>query len=239
MTDRPALTVRRAAERGHADHGWLQSAHTFSFAGYRDPRHTGHRALRVINDDAVAAGRGFGAHPHADMEIFSWVLDGALAHEDSIGEGSTVEAGGVQYMSAGSGVVHAEMNASDADPVRFLQVWLVPAERGTEPRYETLDPAPEATRGALATILSPDGRDGSIRSLAPGVVHAGRLDGDERIERELGAEGRRHGWLQVARGRLVANGTALERGDGVAIEGAGPLALEGGEGAEVLLFELD
>ena len=233
--DAPTLTLRPAAERGLADFGWLKSAHTFSFGSYHDPRHVRFGALRVINDDDVAPGRGFGAHPHSDAEIFSYVLDGALKHEDSMGHGSTVHAGGVQYMSAGSGVTHAEMNASDDAPVRFLQVWLLPTERGGEPRYETLDIDAEAKRGKLAPFLSPDGRGGSIASKAPALVYAATLDGDERVEHELGAP---KAWLQVARGALDVNGERLERGDGVAIEGGGPLVLDGGEGAEVLLFEL-
>ena len=230
------LTLRPAAERGRADFGWLKSAHTFSFGSYHDPRHVQFGALRVINDDLVEGGRGFGAHPHRDAEIFSYVLDGALQHRDSMGNGSTVGAGGVQYMSAGSGVTHSEFNPSETEPMRFLQVWLLPAERGGEPRYETLDIAPEDKDGKLALFLSPDGRDGSIASRANARVYAATLDGAQRIEHDLGDVPK--AWLQVARGALTLNGERLGRGDGVGIEGGGPIELADGEDAEVLLFEL-
>ena len=230
------LTLRPAAERGRADFGWLKSAHSFSFGSYHDPRHVQFGALRVINDDLVEGGRGFGAHPHSDAEIFSYVLEGGLQHRDSMGNGSTVGAGGVQYMSAGSGVTHSEFNPSETDPMRFLQVWLLPEERGGEPRYETLDIAPEDKDGKFRLFLSPDGRDGSISTRANARVYAATLDGGQRIEHDLGDAPK--AWLQVASGSLTLNGERLERGDGVGIEGGGPIVLADGEGVEVLLFEL-
>lgn len=236
MTTHQTLTLRPADERGRADFGWLKSAHTFSFGSYHDPRHVQFGALRVINDDLVEGGKGFGAHPHRDAEIFSYVLDGALQHKDSMGNGSTVGAGGVQYMSAGSGVTHSEFNPSETDPMRFLQVWLLPAEQGGSPHYETRDIAPEDKDGKLALFLSPDGRDGSIASRANARVYAATLDGEQRIEHDLGDVPR--AWLQVARGSLSLNGETLVQGDGVGIEGGGPIVLHGGDDAEVLLFEL-
>ena len=230
----PTLTVRPAAERGVADFGWLRSAHTFSFGQYHDPEHVRHGALRVINDDEVAGGGGFPPHPHRDAEIFSYVLEGALQHRDSIGNGSTVAAGGVQYMSAGSGVTHSEFNPSETERMRFLQVWLLPAEAGGEPRYDTLDIAEGDKRGRLKLFLSPDGRDGSIASRSTAEVYAALLDGGERIEHEMSGE---RGWLQVARGSLSVNGQRLGKGDGVAIDGGGTLVIENGDDAELLLFD--
>lgn len=231
------LTVRPADDRGHTDIGWLKSAHTFSFGDYRDPEYMNYGNLRVINDDRVAGGGGFPTHPHRDAEIFSYVLEGALAHQDSMGNGSTVQAGGVQYMSAGSGVSHSEFNPSASDPMHFLQVWLIPDETGVEPRYETLDIAPAEKRGRLRLFLSADGREGSIRTRAAASVYAGCLHGDETIVHDLG--GLRKAWLQVARGSLQVNNLAVYRGDGVAIAGGGEITLSAGNSAEVLLFELD
>lgn len=232
-----ALVRRPAAERGHADHGWLKSAHSFSFAGYHDPAHMGFEALRVINDDRVAPGGGFPTHPHRDAEIFSYVLEGALSHRDTLGTASTVRAGGVQFMTAGSGVAHSEFNGSDSEPVRFLQVWLLPAVRGAEPRYETLDLAPEDKDGRLALFLSQDGRDGSVRTHAPADAYAATLDGPQKASFEV-RDGRR-AWLQVARGSLDANGVGLSEGDGLAVTEPGLLTLSAGRGAEVLLFDLE
>lgn len=237
MTQQPVLTLRPAAERGFANHGWLKSAHSFSFGGYHDPEHFQYRSLRVINDDEVAGSGGFPSHPHQDAEIFSYVLEGALAHEDSLGNGSTVAAGGVQYMSAGSGVVHSEFNPSASDRVRFLQVWLLPDEAGTEPRYETRQVTEDEKRGKLALFLSPDGRDGSMQVRAGANVYAGLINGTESIEHDLGDH--QHAWLQVAAGSLTLNGEPLVQGDGVAIEGGGLVQLEHGVNAEVLMFELD
>jgi redox-sensitive bicupin YhaK (pirin superfamily) len=232
------LNIRKANERGHADHGWLDSHHTFSFADYYDPQHMGFRALRVINDDTVAPGRGFGAHPHRDMEIISYVLDGALAHKDSMGTGSTIEPGDVQRMSAGTGVVHSEFNASKSDPVHFLQIWLVPAKTGIKPGYEQKRFTTEDKAGRLRLVASPDGRDGSVTVHADATLYAGLFAAGERAEVAL-APGR-HAWVHVARGHVRANGQALGGGDGLAITGEDKVVIEGAtaERGEVLVFDL-
>jgi len=236
MNTQQTLTRRPADARGKADFGWLKSAHSFSFGQYHDPEHMNFGVLRVINDDEVAGGGGFPSHPHRDAEIFSYVLEGGLAHKDSMGNGSTVQAGGVQYMSAGSGVTHSEFNPSQTERMRFLQVWLIPEERGEKPRYDTLDINPEDKRGKLKLFLSPDGRDGSMQTRAKANVFAANLDGDERIEHELGSIKR--AWVQVAAGSVRLNDEVLNPGDGVAIEGGGMITLDKGKQAEVLLFEL-
>ena len=230
------LTLRPAAERGQADFGWLKSAHTFSFGSYYDNEHMNHGVLRVINDDEVDGGQGFPAHPHQDAEIFSYVLEGALEHKDSMGNGSTVGEGGVQYMSAGSGVTHSEFNPSEQDRMRFLQVWLMPSTRGGEPRYDTLDIDADAKRGKLALFLSPDGRSNSMQTRANANVYAAELHGDEHIEHDLGDSPK--GWVQIARGSLTLNGQVLSKGDGIAIDGGGLLKFTSGDNAEFLLFEL-
>ena len=230
------MTIRRAGERGHADHGWLDSHHTFSFANYYDPAHMGFRALRVINDDTVAPGRGFGAHPHRDMEIISYVLDGALAHKDSMGTGSVIEPGDVQRMSAGTGVVHSEFNPSKQDPVHFLQIWLVPAKRGIKPGYEQKRFTREDKLGRLRLVASPDGRDGSITIHTDAQIYAGLFDAGQRAEHALAAG--RHAWIHVARGKVRANGHELGEGDGLAISNEAGVAIEGIAGGEVLLFDL-
>ncbi|MCQ8184158.1 pirin family protein [Parvularcula maris] len=237
QSDTPRTILRPAEERGMADHGWLRSAHSFSFASYHDPRHMGFEALRVINDDEVAGGAGFPMHPHADFEIFSYVLDGALEHKDSLGNGSVVRAGGVQYMTAGTGVTHSEFNPSEDEKVRFLQIWLLPKERGAEPGYQTLDVAPEEKDGRLALIISADGREGSINTLAPAEVYAATLDGDQETSFSL-RKGRR-AWVQVARGEVTVNGETLRRGDGLAVLEPGEIVLSDGHDAEVLLFDLE
>lgn len=229
------LTIRKAEDRGHADHGWLKSAHSFSFAGYNDPDHVHYESLRVINDDRVAAGGGFPTHPHQDFEIFSYVLKGALEHKDTLGNGSIVTEGGVQFMSTGSGVSHSEFNPSNTEDVRFLQIWLIPNQRGGTPRYETLNANALDKRGKLSLILSVDGRDGSIRVQQDASVFAGLLHGDEDIAYQ--AHSGRKVWLQVAEGRLKLNGKQLETGDGVAVE-SGPIQLTNGENANILLFDL-
>ncbi|MGK0318166.1 MAG: redox-sensitive bicupin YhaK (pirin superfamily) [Granulosicoccus sp.] len=235
MTQQTVI-VRQAHERGQADFGWLKSAHTFSFGQYHDPKHMQYGVLRVINDDEVDGGGGFPAHPHSDAEIFSYVLEGALEHKDSMGNGSIVGTGGVQYMSAGSGVTHSEFNPSATDRMRFLQVWLIPKERGTEPRYQTLNISPDEKRGQLKLFMSPDGHAGSIKTRAAASVYAATLDGDEQIEHELGTIPK--AWIQVARGSLTINGKSLSKGDGVAIDGGGRVTMNHGDDAEVLLFEI-
>lgn len=236
MNTPQTLTVRSAADRGIADFGWLKSAHTFSFGNYHDPLHMQFGALRVINDDAVAGGGGFPSHPHRDAEIFSYVLEGVLEHKDSLGNGSAVSAGGVQYMSAGSGVTHSEFNPSQTESTRFLQVWLLPENSGGQPRYETLDIDPSEKQSKLKLFLSQDGRDGSMQTRARASVYAATLNDSDVIEHDLGTVSR--AWLQVARGSVMLNDQALVTGDGVAIEGGGALVLSEGLDAEILLFEL-
>jgi redox-sensitive bicupin YhaK (pirin superfamily) len=228
--------LRKATERGHADHGWLDSFHTFSFADYYDPSHMGFRALRVINDDTVAAGRGFGAHPHRDMEIISYVLDGELGHRDSMGTGSVIRPGDVQRMSAGSGVVHSEMNPSRTDPVHFLQIWLVPSERGLPPSYEQRTFPAEEKAGRLRLVASPDGRDGSVTIHADAALYAGVLGAGQTAELPL-APGR-HAWVHLARGKARVNGHDLGAGDGLALSDEARVQIEGIDAGEVLVFDL-
>jgi redox-sensitive bicupin YhaK (pirin superfamily) len=230
------INVRRAAERGHGDHGWLDSRHTFSFADYHDPAQMGFRSLRVINEDRVAPGKGFGQHPHRDMEILSYVLEGALQHRDSIGTGSVIRPGDVQRMSAGRGVTHSEFNASVDEPVHFLQIWLVPEQRGIEPSYEQKTFSAAEKRGKLRVVAAPDARDGSVTLHSDAVLRAGLFESDERAEIEIAAG--RHAWVQVARGRLRVNGNELAAGDGAAISDETRIRIEGVEAAEVLVFDL-
>jgi hypothetical protein len=230
------FTLRPAGERGHADHGWLDSRHTFSFADYYDPDHMGFRALRVINEDRVAPGRGFGTHGHREMEIVSYVLDGALAHKDSTGTGSVIRPGDVQRMSAGTGVTHSEMNASRSEPVHFLQIWLLPNVRGIAPGYEQKTFATAAEHGRLHVIASPEGRDGSVTIHSDAVIHAGVFGAGESTERPL-ASGR-HAWIQVARGSARVNGRPMSAGDGAAVSNEPSVRIEGVDGAELLVFDL-
>lgn len=229
------MRIRRAAERGFADHGWLRSFHTFSFADYFDPEHMGFFALRVINEDRVEPGMGFPRHGHRDMEIVSYVLDGALEHKDSMGTGSIIRPGDVQRMSAGTGVLHSEYNASQTDPVHFLQIWVIPDRPGHQPGYEQKTFSTDDKRGRLRLVASPDGRDGSVTIHQDATIHAALLDGDESVEHVL-APGRA-AWVHVARGAVEVNGTRLEAGDAAAI-GGGTIRLEGGHAAEALLFDL-
>ena len=230
------ITRRAAEERGRSDFGWLDSRHTFSFGEYHDPRHMGFRTLRVINDDRVVGGAGFGRHPHRDMEIFSYVLDGALAHEDSLGTGSTVRAGGVQKMSAGTGILHSEFNPSKSEPTRFLQIWILPDRAGHEPSYEDKRFEDDAKRGKLALVGSRDGRDGSITFHQDVAIYASSLAPGQTVSQTLAAG--RGAWVQVARGRVDVNGTGLGEGDGAAIEGEPEVTIRGLEDAEILLFDL-
>ncbi len=231
------ITLRRAAERGHADHGWLNTFHTFSFADYYDEEHMGFRNLRVINEDRVQAGQGFGTHGHRDMEILSYVLEGALAHKDSMGSGSTLRPGDVQRMSAGTGVLHSEFNGSKSELVHFLQIWILPKQRNLEPGYEQKTfPMAERT-GKLKLIASPDGRDGSLTIHADARVYAGLLQKGERSELPL-LKG--HGaWVHLAKGRAQVNGRELSAGDGAALEDEPSVKLEGLEAAELLVFDLE
>ncbi len=228
--------IRRSEERGYADHGWLKSFHTFSFADYFDPRHVEFGALRVINEDRVAPGQGFGTHGHRDMEIISYVLEGALAHKDSMGSTSTIRPGDVQRMSAGSGVMHSEFNPSASDGVHFLQIWIQPNVRGIAPSYEEKRFTAEEKRGRLRLIASPDSAEGSVRIHQDARVYAGLFDGAESARLEV-QPGRRV-YLHVARGSVTANGTALRQGDALKLTDVTELVLEKGREAEVLVFDL-
>ena len=230
------LTVRPAADRGHAQHGWLDSRHTFSFADYHDPEHMGFRALRVINEDRVEPGRGFGRHHHDDMEIVTYVLDGVLAHQDSLGNGAEIRPGEVQRMSAGTGIDHSEFTHSADRRVHFLQIWILPEQRGLTPGYEQRA-FPLAERGdALLLVASRDGREGSVTVHQDVEIHAGRLRNGARIAHPLRPG--RHAWLQVARGAVDASGKRLAAGDGLAVSDEKRVELVAIEDAEVLLFDL-
>jgi len=233
------IQLRRSNERGHANHGWLDTHHTFSFAGYYDPRYLGFRALRVINDDRVIGGRGFGTHGHRDMEILSYVVEGALEHRDSTGTGSVIRPGDVQRMSAGRGVHHSEYNHDDAESVRFLQIWIEPSERGLEPSYEQKHFGDER-RNALRLVASPDGARGSLTVHQDVRVYASVLEAGASVAHRLG-EGR-HAWVQVVRGAVRlhtgADEETLRLGDGAAISEVDGLRLEADEDSELLLFDL-
>jgi redox-sensitive bicupin YhaK (pirin superfamily) len=230
------LTVRKAEDRGHADHGWLNSHHTFSFADYYDQRFMGYGALRVINDDTVAGGGGFPPHSHRDMEIITYVLEGGLQHQDSMGNGSVIKPGDVQRMSAGGGVTHSEANASPTEPVHFLQIWVLPQRPGLPSGYEQKYFADDQKRGRLRLVVSPDGQDGSVRVQQDARMYAALLAGGERATHAFTAG--RKGWLHVARGTADLNGIALRAGDGVAIEGERELSVTSDASAEILLFDL-
>jgi redox-sensitive bicupin YhaK (pirin superfamily) len=230
------ITIRKASERGHANHGWLDSHHTFSFADYYDPAHMGFRSLRVINDDRVKGGRGFGSHPHRDMEIISYVLDGALAHKDSMGTGAVIKPGDVQRMSAGTGVVHSEFNASQSDEVHFLQIWLMPDKRGIQPGYEQKTFSEADKRGTLKLVASPTGEAGSVTIHTDAKVYAGVFAAGERAELPLAEQ--RGAWVHVARGSAKVNDQLLREGDGLAIESERAVRVEGTDGGEVLVFDL-
>jgi redox-sensitive bicupin YhaK (pirin superfamily) len=230
------LAIRRAEKRGHADHGWLNSYHTFSFGNYYDPEHMGFSKLRVINDDTVVPRGGFGTHGHRDMEIISYVLEGALKHEDSMGNGSVIRPGDVQRMSAGTGVTHSEFNASDAEPVHFLQIWVVPEREGLKPGYEQKAFADEEKRGRLRLVGSRDGRDDSVTIHQDVDIYATLLGEGDSVSHAL-AEGRK-GWIHLAQGSAALNDEQLQAGDGVAVEGPATITLTGTSEAEVLLFDM-
>ncbi len=230
------VKIRRAKERGHANHGWLDTYHTFSFADYWDPRHMGWGPLRVINEDRVAGGTGFPTHAHRDMEIITYVLEGALEHRDSLGTGSVIRPGEVQRMSAGTGVRHSEYNASKTEPVHLLQIWIEPARAGIAPGYEQKTFPESERRGQLRLIAAADGRDGAITIHQDAAVYATTLARGERVEHAL-APGRL-GWVQMARGSLLLNDERLDQGDGAALEHERGVTLEALEPAEALLFDL-
>ena len=230
------VTVRKSEDRGKANFGWLQSRHSFSFGHYYDPSHMGFGSLRVINEDRVAPGGGFPTHPHRDMEIISYVLDGALEHKDSLGTGSVIRPGDVQHMSAGTGVRHSEYNASSKEPVHFLQIWILPEREGLKPSYEQKVFEAAEKRGQLRLIGSRSGRDGSVTIHQDADLYATLLEVGESVTHGLKAG--RSAWVQVASGSIAVNGQKLEAGDGMAVEGAGDLHLEAETSAEVLLFDM-
>jgi redox-sensitive bicupin YhaK (pirin superfamily) len=230
------LELRKSEDRGRADHGWLQSAHSFSFADYFDPAHVEYGVLRVINEDRVQPGHGFGTHGHRDMEIISYVLDGELEHRDSMGNGSVMRPGDVQRMSAGTGVMHSERNPSATNGVHFLQIWIRPSRTGIAPSYEQKRFEADEKRGRLRLVVSPDGADGSVRIQQDARVHAGLFDADESATQAI-APGRR-AYVHVARGSVRVNGTALKAGDAAKVEGLHEIVLDGGRDAEVLVFDL-
>jgi quercetin 2,3-dioxygenase len=230
------IEIRKREERGHADHGWLETWHSFSFADYFDPAHVEFGPLRVINEDFVRPGAGFGTHGHRDMEIITYILEGALEHKDSMGNGSVIRPGNVQRMSAGTGVLHSEFNPSDAETVHLLQIWIQPDERSVTPSYEEVRFETEDKRGRLRLVASPDGRDGSVRIHQDARVYAGLFDGAENAELPLAA-GRR-AYVHVARGDVSVNGKALRAGDGLKLADVGAVAVGRGKQAEVLVFDL-
>ncbi|MFM0739451.1 pirin family protein [Paraburkholderia xenovorans] len=230
------IEIRRSEERGHANHGWLDSYHSFSFADYRDAQHVHFGPLRVINEDRIAGGQGFGTHGHRDMEIVTYLLEGALAHRDSMGNGSTIRPGDVQRMSAGTGVMHSEFNASETDEAHLLQIWVIPRRAGDQPGYEEKHFYAADKRGRLRVVASPDGRDGSVTIHADASIYAGLIDGAEQVTFAL-PEGRQ-AYVHVARGALTVNGVALRAGDAAKLSGTDTVTLEKGDNAEVLLFDL-
>ncbi len=230
------ITLRRSSDRGHADHGWLDSYHSFSFADYFDPRHMGVGNLRVVNEDRIAPGTGFGTHGHRDMEIVSYVLEGALAHRDSMGNGSVIRPGDVQRMSAGRGVQHSEFNHEKQGETHFLQIWIEPAVRGIEPGYEEKHFDTASKRGRLRLVASSDGRDGSVLIHQDASIYAGLFDGDEATTLEV-AKGRRV-YVHVARGAVHIDGQRLDTGDAARLTNQGAIRIDAGERAEVLVFDL-
>jgi redox-sensitive bicupin YhaK (pirin superfamily) len=230
------MNIRRAGERGHANHGWLDTYHTFSFGDYRDPRWMGFRSLRVINDDLVMPGKGFGMHPHRDMEIITYILGGSLEHRDSMGNGRVIRTGDVQYMAAGTGIRHSEFNPSPDEAVHLLQIWIQPGRAGVAPRYEERSLA-RAAAGALHLVASGTGRDGSIAINQDADLRLARLGAGQAVAHRLGAG--RHGWLHVAEGDVTLNGADLRAGDGAALGPGAALDIAAGKPAQILLFDLN
>jgi redox-sensitive bicupin YhaK (pirin superfamily) len=231
------IYVRNAEERGHANHGWLDTHYTFSFSDYYDPKHMGFRSLRVINEDWVQAGHGFPAHPHRDMEIITYVLEGSLEHKDSMGTGSVIRPGEVQKMSAGSGVRHSEFNHSKSEPVHLLQIWIVPEKSGIQPNYEQKVVPAEEKKGKLRLVASRDGRDNTVTVYQDAELYASELFASQTVEYELPED--RYAWIQVARGKVMVNGKELQAGDGAAITKEPKLQITGSaDQSELLLFDL-
>jgi redox-sensitive bicupin YhaK (pirin superfamily) len=230
------IRVRRASERGHFDHGWLDTYHTFSFSRYYDPRHMGFRALRVINEDRVQPGQGFGTHPHEDMEIVTYVLAGALAHKDSLGTGSTIRPHELQRMTAGRGISHSEFNPSQTEPVHLYQIWLLPEREGLDPSYEQKAFSLEERHNRLRLVASPDGDEGSLTIRQDARLYLATLDEGHEVSKDIPPG--RHAWLQVLRGKLTLNGQAMSAGDGAAVSEESALAIRADSPSEVLLFDL-
>lgn len=230
------LTLRKAEDRGHANHGWLNTYHTFSFANYYDPKHMGFRALRVINEDRVSPSAGFGTHGHKDMEIITYVLEGALEHKDSIGTGSVIKPGEVQRMSAGTGILHSEFNHSKTDSVHLLQIWLLPEKSGLLPSYEQQNFSPVKTPGKLLLVAARDGREDALTVHQDVDLYAAVLEPNQRVFHTLKPQ--RHAWVQVARGEITLNGLTLDKGDGAAISDETDVVIEATTDAEILLFDL-
>jgi redox-sensitive bicupin YhaK (pirin superfamily) len=230
------INILKSDQRGHADHGWLNTRFTFSFADYFDPNHVQFRTLRVMNDDRVAGGGGFPTHPHQDMEIVTYVLEGALEHRDSMGNGSVIKPGDVQYMSAGTGVTHSEFNASEKEPVHLYQIWMFPDRKGYKPTYDQKHFSEDEKRGKLRLLVSPDGRDSSVKIRQDNELYATVLGANDAVQHTLKPE--RHAYVQVMRGSVTLNGAQLEAGDGAAISAEKRLELSGVKDAEVLLFDL-
>ena len=236
LEEPPMQQILEARTRGRTRISWLDSAHSFSFGNYHDPARMGFRVLRVVNDDRVAPAGGFAPHSHRDMEIVSYVVSGALEHKDSLGNGSRIVPGDVQLMSAGTGITHSEFNGSKAEPVRFLQIWIPPSQRGLTPSYAQQNFAAAERGGRLRLVVSPDAADGSLLIHQDAQIYAGSFDGDQRAELELSPG--RHAWVQVVRGRLTANGASLGEGDGLALSEEARVQLSSGVDAEVLVFDL-
>lgn len=230
------LILRKSEERGRANHGWLNSYHTFSFANYQDPKQMGFRSLRVINEDRVAGGAGFGTHSHQEMEIISYIIEGALEHQDSLGTKAVMHTGEVQRMTAGTGIAHSEYNHSDSEPVHFLQIWIPPAQKALTPSYEQQQFTDEEKRGTLRLLVSPDGRDRSLTIHQDAYLYATILSAGDRIQHPLAPD--RHAWVQVVKGTVLVNDTPLETGDGAAIGQEEKVAIEATSDAEFILFDL-
>jgi len=230
------IRIRKSSDRGHANHGWLDTHFTFSFADYFDPERVQFRTLRVMNDDRIAGGGGFPRHPHRDMEILTYVLEGALEHRDSMGNGSVIKPGDVQYMSAGTGVAHSEFNASDTEPAHLYQIWMLPAKKGLKPAYDQKNFSEAEKRGKLRLVASPDGRDGSVKIRQDNELYVTLLADGKSVKHDLKPD--RHAYVQVARGSVTLNGAKLEAGDGAALSSEKAVELTGVNDAEVLLFDL-
>lgn len=230
------ITLRKSAERGHANHGWLDTYHSFSFANYYDPKHMGFRALRVINEDKVSSSAGFGMHGHQDMEIITYVLEGALEHKDSIGNGAIIKPGEVQRMSAGTGIMHSEFNHSKTDSVHLLQIWLLPDTKGLQPSYEQREFAVAKTPNQLHLVAAKDGREGAVRVHQDVDLYAAVLEPNTQVSYSLSPD--RHAWVQVARGEITLNGLPMKQGDGAAISRESEVAIAASDASEILLFDL-